>query len=99
MKLRSFVLACALSLGAGSALAADLPQRMVTKAPPLVQSYNWTGFYIGANVGYAWGRTTGSLAGAPGNFDTDGVFGGGQLGGNYQIGNWVWGVEVDYQAA
>ena len=48
----------ALVLGAPitSALAADL--RMPVKAPPPmpVAVYNWTGFYIGANGGYSWGR-------------------------------------------
>jgi outer membrane immunogenic protein len=48
----------ALALGApiGSALAADL--RLPVKAPPMpvVVPYNWTGFYIGGNVGYSWGR-------------------------------------------
>ena len=30
--------------------AADMP----VKALPL---FNWTGFYVGANTGYSWGRT------------------------------------------
>jgi outer membrane immunogenic protein len=35
------------------AIAADMP----TKAPraPAVIPYSWTGFYVGANVGYTWG--------------------------------------------
>jgi outer membrane immunogenic protein len=49
----------ALALGAPitSGFAADL--RMPVKAPPPVAAvvpYNWTGFYIGANAGYSWGR-------------------------------------------
>jgi outer membrane immunogenic protein len=48
----------ALALGAPitSALAADL--RLPVKAPPMpvVAPYSWTGFYIGANAGYSWGR-------------------------------------------
>jgi outer membrane immunogenic protein len=48
----------ALALGAPitSALAADL--RLPVKAPPMpvVAPYSWTGFYIGGNVGYSFGR-------------------------------------------
>jgi outer membrane immunogenic protein len=53
-------------MAAGSvASAADMAPRY-TKAPPaMVEVWNWTGFYIGGNVGYSWGRerTDGSLAG------------------------------------
>ena len=45
------------SFGATSALAADLPVRTYTKAPAYVEpGYNWSGFYIGGNAGYGWGR-------------------------------------------
>jgi outer membrane immunogenic protein len=37
-----------------AALAADLP----VKAPPPVVVYNWTGFYVGGNGGYSWGRAS-----------------------------------------
>ena len=43
----------------GGASAADLAARPYTKAPPIAEAvYNWTGFYIGANGGYGWGKTT-----------------------------------------
>ena len=42
---------------ATAASAADM--RMPLKAPPpVVAVYNWTGFYIGGNAGYSWGRAT-----------------------------------------
>ena len=46
-----------------SASAADLPARTYTKAPAAADpAYDWSGFYVGANVGGAWGtfgsRTT-----------------------------------------
>jgi outer membrane immunogenic protein len=43
---------------ATSASAADLAARPYTKAPPVAVSpaYNWSGFYIGGNVGYGFGR-------------------------------------------
>ena len=52
-------------LSASSAFAADLAPRY-TKAPVVAAIvYDWTGFYIGGNVGYSWGRasTDGTLTG------------------------------------
>ena len=52
--------------GISAASAADLAARPYTKAPVIVEpGYNWSGFYIGGNVGYSWGRerTDGTLAG------------------------------------
>jgi outer membrane immunogenic protein len=45
----------ALSAG-GSALAADMPVKARPLPPPAV--YSWTGFYVGANIGYSWGRSS-----------------------------------------
>jgi outer membrane immunogenic protein len=97
--------AAALALGTVSASAADMAARY-TKAPVAVAAvYNWTGFYIGADVGYGWGRSTGTLANAAGLFpvnyslDPSGVIGGGFVGYNYQFSNVVLGVEADWQAS
>jgi outer membrane immunogenic protein len=95
-----------LALGlTASAFAADKP--VYLKAP--VAPWSWTGFYLGANVGYSWGKsnTTVSFLDAGGNLvaaDThslglNGVIGGGQLGYNWQNGNWVLGLETDIQAS
>src|SRR5258708_19575613 len=58
--------AAVVSMLATSAFAADLAPKMYSKAPvvPAV-IYDWTGFYIGGNVGYSWGRerTDGDLTG------------------------------------
>ena len=44
---------------ASGAQAADLAARPYTKAPPAVAAvYDWTGFYVGGNVGYGWGGNT-----------------------------------------
>jgi len=49
--------AAALALSAPiSAMAADLPVKAPMMAPVAV--YNWSGFYIGGNAGYSWGRAT-----------------------------------------
>jgi outer membrane immunogenic protein len=79
------------------AQAADLQRAPVyTKAPPPVDVFNWTGFYIGANIGYSAGRS--NIDGF-GSTDLNGVVGGGQIGYNWQALNspWVLGVEVDGQ--
>src|SRR5262249_37478464 len=37
--------------------AADMPAKApILKAPPVI--YSWTGFYVGGNAGYSWGRAT-----------------------------------------
>ena len=96
-----------------SASAADLAARPYTKAPVMVEVYNWTGFYIGGNAGYSWGRSStdvsyfNTVTGAPivppagsilgSSFDMNGGIAGGQLGYNWQTSNWVWGLEADLQ--
>ena len=91
-------------LSASSAFAADLAARPYTKAPVMVDpGYNWSGFYVGVNGGYSWGRSnatvipTTPLALNIGH-DVDGGLGGGQAGYNWQIDHrWILGVEADIQ--
>ncbi|HET7125431.1 MAG TPA: porin family protein, partial [Bradyrhizobium sp.] len=55
-------------VSAGAAGAADLPARTYTKAPiAAAPVYNWTGFYVGGNLGWSFGRsrTDVSIVGAP----------------------------------
>ena len=79
---------------AAPALAADMPARTYTKAPVYTAPeavYNWTGFYIGGNVGGAFASGN-SLEGNGGRF-----MGGVQGGADYQFAtNWVIGVEAQY---
>ena len=65
-----------------------------------ISNYNWNGFYIGANLGGAWatGTLSDSLNAATISADTSGFVGGGQLGYNYQIGNYVLGAEWLFDA-
>ena len=89
-------------LAASPVSAADL----AIKAPPaavVAPVYNWTGFYVGGNVGGAWVQddVTDSLFGLSfNNGNNAGVFiGGGTVGFNYQFNNLVLGVEGDFDWA
>ena len=77
-----------------AAFAAD----MSVKAPPMIMPapvYNWTGFYIGANLGGAWasGTLSNDVTGGSVSASHSGFIGGGQLGYNWQFGNFVLGGE------
>jgi len=53
--MKKFLLAVAMVvLGTASVRAADLAAHY-TKAPMMAAAYNWTGFYVGGNVGGQWG--------------------------------------------
>src|SRR5689334_1280434 len=53
--MNKFLLAIAsVVLGTASVQAADLAAHY-TKAPVMAPVYNWTGFYVGGNVGGQWG--------------------------------------------
>ncbi|ALK08633.1 outer membrane protein [Blastochloris viridis] len=84
---------------AGTASAADLSSRRYAPVQaPTAYAFNWTGFYLGGNVGYGWGTndwTAPSWSAGKLNTDFDGFVGGGQLGFNYQMGNIVLGLQGD----
>jgi outer membrane immunogenic protein len=105
--LGGMVVAAALS---GSALAADLPPRSYDKAPAMAAPItNWSGLYIGGNVGYGWGNgntdftflpaATSDIANATVDTKPKGVIGGAQTGYNWQMGSLVTGLEADIQSA
>jgi outer membrane immunogenic protein len=97
MKVKRLIATVALIvLGTATAGAADLA---VGAPPPPV--FSWTGLYIGANIGGAWASnnwTDTFLTNFNNNNNNKGV-GGGQIGGNYQIGNFVIGGEWDFDWA
>jgi outer membrane immunogenic protein len=95
-----------LALGAVPAGAADI--RMPTKAPPAVAPApvaTWTGCYIGGNVGGGWAdeKYSDPLVLPPDNFlgkhTATGVVGGGQVGCDFQVGNFVIGAQGMFDAA
>jgi outer membrane immunogenic protein len=80
----------------GQALAADLPAPSLP--PPLPAAvYNWTGFYLGINGGFGTGNSNWSdgVIGTTGSFPTSGFLVGGTSGVNYQIAEYVFGIEGD----
>ncbi|HVV39809.1 MAG TPA: outer membrane protein [Nitrobacter sp.] len=95
--MKKFLLStAAIMILSAPALAADLPPRPYTKAPPPAYTppqavYNWTGFYIGGHLGGAFAGDS-SLDGSDGRF-----LGGVQGGYDYQFApNWVLGIEAQY---
>ena len=89
--------ASVLAMGVVSASAADLPARMPAKAPAYVapMTYNWTGFYLGLNGGYGFGRSEYNGTLPSGSFDAGGGLFGATVGYNWQTGPLVFGLEGD----
>ncbi len=91
--MRAITLA-AMAAVSGAAVAADLPARGPTPYYSQPASYyNWSGLYAGVNAGYEWGHVTSS------SIDPSGIAGGGQVGYNFQTGQFVFGGETDIQAS
>jgi outer membrane immunogenic protein len=87
---------------AAPAVAADLPARTYTKAPAIAAVYDWTGFYIGGNVGYGTSRKewdAGPLFGDEGSHNATGGLIGAQIGYRWQTGGWVFGLEAQGDGA
>jgi outer membrane immunogenic protein len=82
---------------AGAAQAADMPLKA---APRAVDTFSWTGFYVGAHVGGTWGTVESALVDDRGfslpisSHTINGFVAGGQAGYNLQVSPWlVLGVE------
>ena len=92
---------------AGAASAADLPVRAAPPAPIIAAApiFTWTGFYVGAQIGYGWNANDNDIV-LPSGFvvqsgdfgdSGDGFLAGVHAGYNYQIGSFVLGVEGDVE--
>jgi len=102
MKRKGYLLATAggvaAAAAAGGAQAADLPLKV--PMAPVVAAPSWAGFYMGLNAGVAWQdlQSSGQTY-TPGNNFThaqgSNFIGGGQIGYNWQHGNFVYGLEAD----
>jgi outer membrane immunogenic protein len=107
MRLTSIGLIAAATIGTtGIALSADLPAKAPAYAPPVAAPYNWTGSYVGGNIGYGWGSDPVDLnsfavfpAGTVPLSLADkprGVIGGIQYGTNWQFNRFVLGWDSDF---
>jgi hypothetical protein len=94
----------AVALSITPAVAADLgrfpPPAPVYRSAALLPVYNWTGCYLGAQLGGAWAdnHTNGQFAGFffTENDSTAAVLAGGQVGCDLQFApNWVIGAQID----
>jgi outer membrane immunogenic protein len=96
--------ACAGLLAALMALpsfAADMP-RPAYKATSSAEPWNWTGFYVGINGGYGWGKSSWTdpvAATTTGDFNFTGAQVGGTIGYNLQMSQIVLGAEADIDAS
>ncbi len=112
MRNSKLIVSAAVAIGAivgiNAARAADLAARPAyTKAAPLMvdPAYNWSGFYIGVNAGGGWLRDQFSDVPPANNFGAtpatrkSGFVGGGQAGVNWQVSQFVLGIEGDIDSA
>jgi outer membrane immunogenic protein len=106
----STVLSCVAFIGFGAsqvALAADVAAPVYKAPPPMATPvFNWTGFYIGINGGYGWGREQfdpplNFFQTLPGFSDvrSRGWLFGAHAGYNWQYDSWVAGFEADIDGA
>jgi outer membrane immunogenic protein len=92
----SAAVAVSAMLGIGAASAADLAVKAMPYAAP-VPVFSWTGCYVGVHAGAGAMRDSVGSHGSQMSVGTDytgtGGLAGGQVGCNYQDGNWVFGAE------
>jgi outer membrane immunogenic protein len=91
-------------LSAGVAQAADMPIKAAPAAAP--PPFNWTGFYIGAHAGGAWGTAESEIpfqilshqfVFPLASHNVNGFVAGGQVGYNWQVNPWlVFGIEGQF---
>jgi outer membrane immunogenic protein len=98
------------SVADGAGHAADLPVKAPAAVPVAAPVVNWSGFYIGGNVGIAWSRDVFDFdtpnAGTDELCDTStcetfhfspvSFIGGGQIGFQSQVEKWVLGIEATW---
>jgi outer membrane immunogenic protein len=108
MSMKKYIggLAIAATFFSSTAFAADVV------APEVIPVFSWTGAYIGLNAGFGGGKAKHpfdvsgptevgrfNIANGTLDFTSSGFLGGIQAGYNYQMDQWVLGVETDFQGS
>ena len=95
-------MACAGAFAAAATLAGTAFAAEPAPLPPPIPIFTWNGLYVGGQIGYAWGRdpvtwsgisNDDELAGGTFSHNPQGVIGGAHVGYNFQINQWVLGLE------
>ena len=96
-------------LWSGAALAVDLPLLDNATPTPVAVGTNWAGLYVGLHGGTTkgstnWSNPTGAslLANSPrfpSRSEQVGLIAGANIGWNFQAGDWVFGIEGDFDVA
>jgi outer membrane immunogenic protein len=106
LRFAAALVAVSAMIGTSEGSAADIETTPYSKTPFSVPTYDWSGAYVGINLGYGMGRSsdTSSLGISGLALFTDtvrsnmfGIVGGGQIGVNAQIQSWLVGLEGDFQ--
>jgi len=111
-KIASLAAAAIVFGGVQIAPAADMAVK-APMAAPVPYLFNWTGLYLGVNAGWGFDRRNIDLAPGTGMAvffaanefptsiapDANGFIGGGQIGYNWQMQNFVYGIEADFQGS
>lgn len=89
--------AVVLGLMASGATAADMTPPAVAPQAVAPIAYDWTGAYLGVQAGYGNGNSfhIDTVGVSTGEFDIDGGLVGGTVGYNWQMNEWVIGLEAD----
>lgn len=84
-------------------------KEMKTTVAPVAEEFSWSGFYVGLHLGYGWHdgeidalllpSDTFSIEPGTHSNDSDGIVGGGQIGYNFQVNRFVFGIEADFSGA
>ena len=100
MRIAFLIGAAGLCLTAAQAYAADVGEAEPFPSAPIVEAAptnDWSGFYLGALLGYSWGRA--ETDDPAGDLGANGIDGGAYAGANWQTGNFVLGGEADLLAS